>query len=167
MSEAPGSAPPAGSSSATQTDSSAVNAVSIGTLKIDIEKLTGADNYVTWRDDMTVYLRHLHVLNIVKGTVEAPKDSNSADYIAWEDKDTTAQLALMSCVTKDWKHLISQSATSAQGWKKLQDQFDRHNVVSIHHLLSKVVTLKMESTETSPQYLVRFDQTWTRLKNRV
>jgi hypothetical protein len=144
-----------------------IASVSTGSLKVDIKKLLGPENYISWRAHVAVYLRHLKVLDVVNGTTPAPTDKTSSAYDEWETRDTTAQLALLTAISVEWQHLVAQSSSSAEGWTKLQDQFDRQNIISLSHLLNKATTSKMESSETLPQYLARFDSTWTQLKTRV
>ena len=133
-------------------------------IKLDIKKLTGQSNYVTWRANMMVYLEYLDVADIIDGTPAPSTDSST--YPAWQKKDRTARLAILMAVDDTWLHIVSASASANAPWTALQNQFDRHNVTSVHHLLHTFVNTKMDK-QTLPEYLNHFDQTWTRLQQRV
>ena len=133
-------------------------------IKLDIKKLAGQSHYVTWRTNMMVCLEYLDVANTIDGT-SAPS-SDSSTYPAWQKKDRTARLVILLAVDDTWSHIVSASASANAAWTALQNQFDRNNVASVHHLLHTFVNTKMDK-QTLPEYLNHFDQTWTRLQQCV
>lgn len=111
-------------------------------MKFEIQKLEGASNYITWKASMTIYLDYHDCLEVVTGSEPCPteiEDTKSSATIspikAWKKKDKTAKIYILTCVSKDWVHLVAKSSTSASCWSTLQDTFDHHNIISVHHLL--------------------------------
>src|SRR4051812_9181589 len=151
----------------TSGSSGAVNSVAVRTTKLDIPKLRGQTNYITWRASMRLYLGCTGSLGYIDGTKTAPTDIRSAEYEAWFAKDSAARLSVLLSITEEWQHLVSEASNSHEAWIALENQFDRRNMVSLHHLLKTVINNKMESSQTLQQYLTNFDQTWVRLKNRA
>src|ERR1044071_7017601 len=149
------------------TSSGAVNSVAVGTTKLYIPKLRGQANYITWRASTRLYLGCTGSLGYIDGTRTAPTDVQSPDYETWLSKDSAARLSLLLSITEEWQHLVSEASNSHDAWTALENQFDRRNMVSLHHLFKTVINCKMESSQTLQQYLNHFDQTWVRLKNRT
>ena len=72
-----------------------------GSVKIDIAKLTGQSNYITWHANMITYLDYLDVLEVVNGTDRAPDRLQLAEFKAWKKLDKTAKLAIQMSVSDE------------------------------------------------------------------
>jgi hypothetical protein len=142
-------------------------------MKFEIQKLKGSSNYITWKASMTIYLDYYDCLEVVNGSEPCPifdKDDKSSNAVlslaAWKKKDKTAKMYMLISVSKDWVHIVLESSTSASCWSTLQEKFDRHNIISVHHLRF-LINFKMYNSQSIEDYLTGYDQTWSRLKDQV
>jgi hypothetical protein len=143
-------------------------------MKFEIQKLEGASNYMIWKASMTIYLNYYDCLEVVNRSelchteIEDAKSSATMSSIkAWKKKDKTAKMYILTCVSKDWVYLVAESLISASCWSTLQDKFDHYNIISVHHLLRSLLNSKIDNSQSIQDYLTGYDQTWSRLKDRV
>jgi hypothetical protein len=143
-------------------------------MKFEIQKLEGAFNYITWMASMTIYLDYYDCLEVVNGLEPCPteiEDTKSSATVspikAWKKKNKMVKMCMLTCVFKGWVHLVVELSTSASCWSTLQDKFDHHNIISVHHLLRSLLNSKMNNSQLIQDYLTGYDQTWFRLEDRV
>jgi hypothetical protein len=136
------------------------SSVSPAPMKFEIQKLEGSSNYIAWKASMTIYLGYYDCLEVVNGSElcltfdKYYKSSNTVSSLAaWKKKDITAQMCILTSVPKDWVHIVSESTTSASYWSTLQEKFDRHNIISVHHLLRSLMNSKMDNSQSIQDYL--------------
>jgi hypothetical protein len=118
---------------------------------------------------MTIYLDYYDWLEVITGVepqlmynITGKFIDDQSDFqtklVAWKKKDKTAEMCIVTSVTKDWVHIISESPTAAAYYFSLQDKFDRHNIISAYHLHS-LMNAKMDNNQNIQDYLTSYDQT--------
>ncbi|CDO72946.1 hypothetical protein BN946_scf185002.g131 [Trametes cinnabarina] len=93
-----------------------------------IEPLT-ADNYHTWRTQMTDILAELELWENVTGAIEQPSDTNLQ--AAWRKKDAKALRAIRLRVAKDALVYVQDAKTSKEAWDTLAETFQETGPIGI------------------------------------
>ena len=103
----------------TTPDGSYIKAIRKGDPKID-PKL-GANNYLTWADDMELLLQAKMMWKIVDGTIPAPNPTtHPKDYREWLIDDTQARLWIRSNIEKSQYVTIRHKNTAKETWDALR-----------------------------------------------
>ncbi|PRQ36075.1 putative RNA-directed DNA polymerase [Rosa chinensis] len=77
-------------------------------------KLNGLGNYRTWKKMISAYLRGIHKMGHVTGTIKAPMNDQSEEYVKWEDVDGLVLLILYKAMTDEVVQLIIECDTAAE-----------------------------------------------------
>jgi hypothetical protein len=131
------------------------SSVSPAPMKFEIQKLEGSSNYIARKASMTY-----DCLEVVNGSELCPtfdkyyKPSDAVTSLAdWIKQDISAQMCILTSVPKDWVHIVSESTTFVSCLSTLQEKFDQHNIISVHHLLRSLMSSKMDNSLSIQDYL--------------
>ncbi|KAM5575515.1 hypothetical protein ABKV19_014467 [Rosa sericea] len=108
-------------------------------------KLNGPGNYRTWKKMISAHLRGIHKMGHVTGTIKAPTNDQSEEYVKWEDADGLVLSILYKAMTDEVVHLIIGCDTAAEVWKTLNDLYlNESDFSQIYELLCKATRMKQD-----------------------
>ena len=102
-------------------------------LKTSVEKLNNQSNWLRWKRQITLVLKHHKVLGAVTGELTLSADGSNKDDI--EAKDSLAQLILVSSLNDTNEELTSSCTTSKEIWEKLSSVYELSSSQRLDRLL--------------------------------
>jgi hypothetical protein len=112
-------------------------------MKFEIKKLEGASTYLTRKASIQVYLDYYDILKITTGDIPEPSTNTTDDkYLLWKKNDKTAKLLILTYVSQDWVHLVTEAQSSHAAWIALQDKFDCTETLSRFITTSNLITFE-------------------------
>ena len=102
------------------------------TFKLDhIKRLDGTTHYLSWRNQVSIYLHVMDIYKYVDGST--PKPTDTTHLAAWTRNDYTAKAAIMSFLCEDFIYLASDATTAKDAWKAVEDHRDIRNSLTLQH----------------------------------
>lgn len=114
-----------------------------------VDKYDGS-NFPMWKMHMSFIFQSKDLFSIVDGT--ATKE-DSFDPAAWERKDKTAAVAILSALSTKYKAEVSHCRTSAEMWFQLLTFYDRNSVESIVGLQEKFYKCTLDEFDSVISYI--------------
>lgn len=129
----------------------------MGTNLFNLEKLTGRDNFATWKFSMRTYLEHEDLWECVQ-----PSDT-SKTVDAKKDMKAKAKLILL-LDPQNYIH-VQDCTTAKQVWENLQKAFDDNGLTRKVGLLKDLVNTSLESSNSVEDYISKIMTTAHKLRN--
>ncbi|XP_058009934.1 uncharacterized protein LOC131183293 [Hevea brasiliensis] len=112
-----------------------------------------AQNYSTWRAQITPLLRGHNLMGYVTGTITSPPTHiekngthiSNLDYEFWEYQDQLILAAIIASVSFSVLNTIVDAKTSTEAWNKLQVAFANKSATQILSLREKLSRTKRDS----------------------
>ncbi|PRQ51514.1 putative RNA-directed DNA polymerase [Rosa chinensis] len=129
-------------------------------------KLNGPGNYRTWKKMISAHLRGIHKMGHVVGTIKAPLNEESEEYVKWEDADGLVLSILYKAMTDEVIQLIIGCDTAAEVWKTLNDLYlNESDFSQIYELLCKATRMKQDGQAVSVFY-TQLKNVWAEIDQR-
>ena len=114
-------------SSSNATSSAAASLPPLGTesrtpftFKLDhIKRLDSTTNYLSWRNQVSIYRHVMDLYKFVDGST--PKPTDTTPLARWTCNHYTAKVANMSFLSEDFIYLASNATTAKDAWKAVED----------------------------------------------
>lgn len=109
-----------------------------------IPPLTGPENYLTWRIQISDILHELGLWDYVSGTNDKPKRGDSSD---WQIKDRRALTTIRLRVSNDMMFHILSAETSKQAFDALANVFASEGSIARITLRRKLFSYRLEESD--------------------
>ena len=87
------------------------------TFKLDhIKRLYSTTNYLSWRNQVSIYLHVMDIYKYVDGSSTKPTDTTNL--ATWTRNNYTATAAIMGFLSEDFIYLTIDAATAKDEWKQ-------------------------------------------------
>lgn len=113
--------------------------------KIDtcsIPKFDGT-NFQLWKFGITILLKAEKLMKIVDGTTKEPDDKTSADWEAWDTKNTKSQVILLSTICQEQMQHLINCDDATKMWNRLISIHEQKTEISRELLWQKFYEYKM------------------------
>ena len=131
-------------------------ASSTQTRKYSVDKLT-IKNYRIWKPRMELLLDLEELLDVITGTCQAPKNTQSEAWKDWKNKDKRAKLEILLHVEDKQADAIRKLATVAEMWSKLKQMFEPQDGTTRIHTLATMFHMCVLQKEED---VLTFLDTW-------
>lgn len=123
-----------------------------------IEKLTGRDNYATWKFTMKSYLEHEDLWTCIEpgGTKDKPLDAA---------KDVKARTKIILLIDSQNYIHVQDCLTAKEVWNNLQKAFDDKGLARKVGLLKDLVNTSLETCDSIEDYISKIMTTAHKLRN--
>ena len=126
------------------------------TFKLDhINQLDSTTNYLSWRNQVSIYLHVMHIYKYVDGLTHKPTDTTNL--ATRTHNDYTAKAAIMSFLSKDFIYLARDAPTAKEVWTAVEDNQDLRNSSTLHHTVHAFFSTKMEDTDVPTDHISAYD----------
>lgn len=126
-----------------------------------IFRLREEKDWVLWKFQITILLKHQEVYSYVTGDKKMP-DANDLKYEslkeAFEKGDIKAQRAIVTTIEKEAMLHLVNCKTSAEMWSKLKSVYEQKSETSVHFLQQKFFTFEKEQTESIATYIAKLQE---------
>ena len=130
------------------------------TFKLDhIKPLDSTTNYLSWRNQVSIYLQVMDIYKYVDGSTAKPTDTTHL--ATWTRNDYTAIAAIMSFLSEDFIYLASDAPTAKDAWKPVEDHRDLRNSSTLHHTVQSFFSTKMQDTDVLTDHISSCEQKHT------
>ena len=130
------------------------------TIKLDhIKRLDSTTNYLSWRNQVCIYLHVMDIYKYVDGST--PKPTDTTHLATWTRNDYTAKAAIMSFLSEDFIYLASDATTAKDAWKAVEDHRDLRNSSTLHHTVQYFFSTKMQDTDVLTDQISSYEQKQT------
>ena len=127
------------------------------TFKLDhIKRLDATTNYLSWHNQVSIYLHMMDIYKYVDGSTHKPTDTTHL--ATWTGNDYNAEAAIMSFLSEDFSDLASDVPTDKDTWKAVDDHRDLRNSSTIHHTVQSFFSTKMQDTDVLTDYISCYEQ---------
>lgn len=138
--------------------------------KINIEKLEGDSNWISWKFDMdlqqTLHKLHDHFNGKATrpDTVEPDADGSNAKRIRlYEEKEALARYLIGSTVSRDVKRHILTCKTATEMWTKLHSVFEQKNERRLDLLYCELFTYKKDAKDGIATHVSKLQNIFSQL----
>ena len=139
-----------------------------------VPKLSGSENYCTWRDISEFVLRLFNCWDLVIGTEHLPaeeRDENGAlsnfdDVDGYRDRYQYASAYFLETIDPQWLILLATHKTPPAIWQAFEDKFARENTSSFFDQLNTVFDTKYDTLDLLSDHINQYDTLWNRLHLR-
>ena len=139
-----------------------------------IPKLTGSENYRTWRDISEFVLGLFNCWKIVTGEETIPDNitdendviTNEDSIDEFRDRYQWASAYFLERIDSKWLILLATHKTPPAIWTAFQDKFDRENTTSFFDQLNAVLDSKYDTSEVIADHINKYDTLWNRMQHR-
>lgn len=121
-----------------------------------IEKLTGRENYATWRFAMQTYLQHEELWDCIESDSGTPTDPK---------RDTKARTKIILSVDPTNYVHIQEASTAKEVWDKLSSTFDDSGLTRRVGLLRDLCNTSLTECQNVEEYVSRIMSTAHKLRN--
>ena len=102
------------------------------TFKLDhIKRLDSTTNYLSWRNQVSIYLHVMDIYKYVDGSTSKPTDTTQLT--TWTRNDCRAKAAIMCFLSEEFIYVASDAPTVKDVWKAVEDHRDLRNSSILHH----------------------------------
>ena len=130
------------------------------TFKLDhIKRLDSTTNYLSWRNQVSIYLHVMDIYKYVDGST--PKPTDTTHLATWTRNDYTAKAAIMSYLSENFIYLASDAPTAKDAWKAVEDHRDLRNSSTLHHTVQSFFSTKMQDTDVLTDHISSYEQKHT------
>ena len=130
------------------------------TFKLDhIKRLDSTINYLSWRNQVSIYLHVMDIYKYVDGST--PKPTDTTHLTTWTRNNYTAKAAIMSFLSEDFIYLASDAPTPKDAWKAVEDHRDLRNSSTLHHTVQSFFSTKMQDTDVLTDHISSYKQKHT------
>ena len=128
--------------------------------KLDhIKRLDSTTNYLSWRNQVSIYLHVIDIYKYVDGSTRKPTDTTHL--ATWTRNDYTAKAAIMSFLSEDFIYLACDAPTAKDAWKAVDDYRDLRNSSTLHHTVQSFFSTKMQDTDVLTDHICSYEQKHT------
>lgn len=121
-----------------------------------IEKLTGRENYATWRFAVKTYLQHEELWDCIESDTDTPVDKK---------RDTKAKTKIILLVDPiNYVH-IQEASTAKEVWNKLSRAFDDSGLTRRVGLLRDLCNTSLTGCQNVEEYVSKIMSTAHKLRN--
>ncbi len=107
-----------------------------------IDKLT-INGWAQWKRKVRVYLVAKNLWGIVSG--DEPRPDGDVPQAEWQARENQAMAMIVLSIDNALLYIVEEAETSAECWEALRRHFERAAAASVHHLLSQLIEMKMQS----------------------
>jgi len=115
-----------------------------------LHRLNG-ENYLLWKRQMEIFMTENKLKPYIMGIIV----KTEANCAKWEEKDAEAQAFLMRGLELEQLKYLSDCATAAQMWCKLQTVYSQRSDQSVQVLLERFINCKIEENEPMADFIAR------------
>ncbi|XP_062018263.1 uncharacterized protein LOC133734665 isoform X1 [Rosa rugosa] len=128
-------------------------------------KLTGT-NFRTWKKIMSVYLRGIHKMGHVTGTIKVPSEDDIEAYAKWEDDDGLVMSILFRAMTDDVLQMVEECETAEAIWKTLGDLYtNESDFIQVHELMCKAAGMQQNGQPVSV-FFTKLKNVWAEIDQK-
>ena len=128
---------------------------------VQIEPLTGVDDWTAWKVQMEDFLFGLDLWGYVDGTMKkpTPKDASKetveerAARTEWEKKDQSALIMIRMRVSKTLISLVMRCTTSTDAWKRLEKNFELKGILRVVQVRGKLLQARYGESDDMEEFL--------------
>jgi len=139
-----------------------------------IPKLSGSENYRTWRDISEYVLQLFNCWDLVVGTEEIPEEetddegdvTNFEKIDEYRDRYQYASAYFLETIEPQWLILLATHKTPPAIWQAFEDKFARENTSSFFDQLNSVFDTKYDTLDLLSDHINKYDTLWNRLHLR-
>ena len=139
-----------------------------------IPKLSGSENYRTWRDISEYVLRLFNCWNIVLGTEEIPEEEIDGDgdvinedpIDGFQNRYQYASAYFLETIEPQWLILLATHKTPSAIWQAFEDKFARENTSSFFDQLNTVFDTRYDTATPIAEHINAYDTYWNRIQLR-
>jgi gag-polypeptide of LTR copia-type len=134
-------------------------------------KLEDSKDYYVWSFSMKKFLESEHLDELVFGKllkptipdIFAPK-SEVQSYLEWEEKNSVAERAIMSCVGKSQMALLTMCKSSSEMWMRLKRTYAQSDETNILRLQGELQGVTWKRSSTLESYIKEIDNLANQLR---
>lgn len=134
-----------------------------------IDKLEGANNWLTWKFQMKQYLEASELFDVVDGTEAAPAET-SANYattiVAWRKTDAKARRAISAACKKQSLLQIMNCETANSMWTTLKGTYEQASKSNILFLQQRYYSFTKEPDDDIATFLSKLMEIVQQLKDQ-
>lgn len=98
--------------------------------KLFIDKLSGPENWATWKFQLEHLLKAKGLWGMVQETDQLAADANANTRAEFERRKEKAFSVLVLNVSTSQLYLITSCKTPKEAWETLKGQFERHTIAN-------------------------------------
>ncbi|XP_071694566.1 uncharacterized protein [Rutidosis leptorrhynchoides] len=115
------------------------------------KKLTGSDNYSSWKRSMMIALNAKNKLKIVTGEFTEPA-INSESWALWERTNDMIISWILNTITDQISNSLNFVNTACELWKELNEHYSQLDGHRIYQLSNEIVQLKQQQSSIETYY---------------
>ncbi|XP_071708394.1 uncharacterized protein [Rutidosis leptorrhynchoides] len=115
------------------------------------KKLTGSDNYSSWRRSMMIALNAKNKLKIVTGDIIEPA-ANSPVKAFWERTNDMIISWILNTITDQIGNSLNFVNNAAELWRELHERYSQLDGHIIYQLTNEITQLKQDSMTVEAYY---------------
>lgn len=99
---------------------------------------------------MSVFLRGIHKMEHVTGTIKAPNEEDAEAFAKWKDDDGYMISVLFKAMTDDVLQMVEECETAEAIWKTLGDLYtNESDFIQVHELMCKAAGMQQNRQPVS------------------
>ena len=126
------------------------------TFKLDhIKRLHSTTNYLSWRNQVSIYLHVMDIYKYVDGSTPKPTDTT---HLALSTRnDHRPEAAIISFLCEDFNYLASDAPTAKDAWIAVEDHRDLRNSSTLPHTVQSFFSSKMQDTDVLTDHISSYE----------
>ncbi|XP_061995754.1 uncharacterized protein LOC133713736 isoform X2 [Rosa rugosa] len=115
---------------------------------------------------MSVYLRGIHKMGYVTGTIKAPSEDDVDAYAKWADDDGLVMSILFRAMTDDVLQMVEECETAEAIWKTLGDLYtNESDFIQVHELMCKSASMQ-QNGQPIAVYFTKLKNVWAEIDQK-
>lgn len=135
-------------------------------------KLTGAENWTSWKFETRVKLMAIGAMGIVTGTnpipVQPQEEGAQQEYrnslVKWEISEGKAQSVIVCSLTHQVQQHVRSCATAKEMWDRLHSIFESKSETTAHMLAQRWYAAKKDDSESMATYISKIQDLAHKMK---
>ncbi|CAB0013264.1 unnamed protein product, partial [Nesidiocoris tenuis] len=147
-------------------------------IKVQIDKFEGAGDWIRWKKEVTLLLKHCKVMDVVEGTLKEPvKPADDAaeavitkytsDLEKFNDKDILAQLVLVKSLNRANAELVNTCTSARAIWNKLLSVYEQSSGQRLDRLLEQFFNVTIDPSEDIASHVSRLQRTFAEINEEL
>lgn len=129
-----------------------------------IVKFDGS-NFQLWKFSVSIIFKAEKLMSIVNGQEKEPEDKESAEWTAWDSKNSKAQVIFLTTITPQMIQCLVNCKTAAEMWNKLTTIHEQKTELSRELIWQKFYELRMADGESISSHLANVESIVKQLRD--
>lgn len=127
-----------------------------GYTSADLVKFDGT-NFQLWKFSASIILKSKKLLEIVDGSVSQPQDTSSAEWKSWDDKNSKAEVILLTSIAQHQLECLVNCKNAAEMWVKLMSIHEQRTEISKELLWQKFYDYRMKEGDSIAAHIAKME----------